>query len=221
MISWSLPIFEVMMFTGLIEEIGVVEEAIRSGDSLKLKVRADRVLKDLKVGDSISLDGACLTVTDLNTESFRVEIVEETLRRTTLGRLKRGDRVNLERAMRLSDRLGGHLIQGHVDGVGRIIRISPRGESRLIGIKLPSEFSRYVVSKGSIAIDGISMTVAEREGDLITLSVIPHTLNNTTLGLKRVGDLVNVEVDVVAKYVEKLVGGEQKLSEEWLKKLGY
>ena len=193
------------MFTGIIEEIGRV--AGRAPN--KLAVRARKVLEDLKVGDSISVNGACLTVISLGRDSFEVELMPETLRRTNLGLLRAGDPVNLERALQVGGRLGGHFVQGHVDGTGRIVEIRREEGAVLMRISAPPEIMRYVVEKGFIAIDGASITVVERRDDSFLVSLVTFTLENSTLGSKRVGDLVNLEVDILAKYVERLLEGRE------------
>ena len=213
------------MFTGIVEELGVVARRDPSGAFQRLALRASQVLEDMKIGDSINIDGACQTVVEVSGGEFAVESVEETLRRTTLGGLRVGDRVNLERAMRLGDRLGGHLVSGHVEGIGRILKREERPHNTVLTIGLPEELSRYVVPKGSIAVDGISLTVASVPDGAFAVSIIPHTLRHTTLGERRSGDRVNLETDMIAKYVERLVerpfGSTSRLSEEWLKRMGF
>jgi riboflavin synthase len=192
------------MFTGIVEELGTVDAVeVREGSS-RLVLRSAR-LDDVKVGDSIAVNGVCLTATEIGAGTFAADVMAETLRRTALGSLVAGDPVNLERAVTPSTRLGGHLVQGHVDGVGRLTRRAPAGEFDEIGITLPSALTPYVVEKGSITIDGVSLTVAGISGDDITIGLIPETLQRTTLGRRAVGDQVNVEVDVLAKYVERLL----------------
>lgn len=192
------------MFTGLVEEggsIGAVEPGERGA---RLTVLARAVLDGLAVGDSVAVNGACLTAVAVDGDGFAVEAVAETLRRTSLGALAPGDRVNLERAMRLGDRLAGHLVQGHVDGVGTVRAVRPEGESAVLEVEAPAPLLRYVVEKGSITVDGVSLTVAQRLADGFTVALIPHTMAVTTLGPQALGRAVNLEVDVVAKYVESL-----------------
>ncbi|MFQ6114032.1 MAG: riboflavin synthase [bacterium] len=211
------------MFTGIIEETGVVEDFRAQRGALLLTVSARDVLQDLKVDDSISVNGVCLTVIKISNSNFQVEAVEETLRKTTLGALQKGARVNLERSLRLSDRLGGHLVQGHVDGVGKVVAVQPQQGGRLLCVEVPKGLLKYIISEGSIAIEGVSLTVARLSDNIITISLIPHTLNRTTLGFLKVGDRVNIEVDLIGKYVERILikPGESKISEEWLQKIGY
>ncbi|HVH01078.1 MAG TPA: riboflavin synthase [Miltoncostaeaceae bacterium] len=192
------------MFTGLVEEGGRVAEVRPAGGGARLAIAASAVLEGLRVGDSVAVNGACLTAVEVSGDGFAVDCVAETLRRTALGALGPGDRVNLERPMRLGDRLDGHLVQGHVDGVGTVRAARPEGESAVLEIAPPASLMRYVVEKGSIAVDGVSLTVAERLADAFTVALIPHTMAVTTLGPGAVGRAVNLEVDVVAKYVESL-----------------
>ncbi len=213
------------MFTGLIEEIGQVRQLRREEGVQRLEIGARHVLADLDIGASINIDGACQTVVDLTAHSFWVESVEETLERTTLGQLHSGRAVNLERSLRLQDRLGGHLVLGHVDGVGRISRLEQRQRNWILSIETPAELERFIASKGSIAVDGISLTVVETGSGGFTLSVIPHTFDHTTLAQRRSGDQVNLEVDVIARYVERFLasGGspEPGLSLDRLREMGY
>jgi len=202
------------MFTGIIEEIGVISTLIRGGKSLRLSVYAKQVLEDLKVGDSVSLNGVCLTVTELGRNHFSVDAVEETLKHSNLSRLKIGDKVNLERAALLSSRLGGHIMSGHVDGLvdikGKIVRESG---FELI-LSLPKELKRYIISRGSIGVEGVSLTVARISAEGVHVAVIPHTAQHTTLGLKNVGEKVNLEVDILSKYLEGLLQAEAPESTE-------
>lgn len=191
------------MFTGLIEEVGAV--ARRSGDELTLVAKA--VLEDLAPGDSVAVDGVCLTATTLTDSTFVVRVSPETFERTTLSRLRAGDAVNLERAMALGERMGGHMVQGHVDGVGRILSIHPQGQFALWRFQAPAEVARYLVPKGSVAVDGISLTVVEPEGDTFGVALIPTTLQQTTLGRKRPGDAVNLEADMIGKHIYHYLKG--------------
>jgi riboflavin synthase len=192
------------VFTGLIEEAGRVAEVRPGPAGARLLVTAEAVTEGLRVGDSIAVNGACLTAVEVTAGGFGVDCVAETLRRTALGALAPGDRVNLERPMRLGDRLDGHLVQGHVDGVGTVRGARDEGESTLLEVVPPGGLMRYVVEKGSIAVDGVSLTVAARLTDAFSVALIPHTMAVTTLGPGAVGRAVNLEVDVVAKYVESL-----------------
>ena len=192
------------MFTGIVETLGEIT-AVETGDgSSRLTVRG-AVTHGTSIGDSIAVNGVCLTATSVEGDDFTADVMAETLRRTTLGDVKPGDSVNLERAATATTRLGGHLVQGHVDGVGRVTRRAPAGDFDEIAIALPTDLLPYVVEKGSIAIDGISLTVASLCGDDITIGLIPETLHRTTLGVRQVGEQVNIEVDVIAKYVERLL----------------
>jgi riboflavin synthase len=184
------------MFTGIVEELGEVAAM----DGGRLRVAASGVLEDAKTGDSIAVNGCCLTAVEVGPGWWEADVSDETLRRTTLGELAPGDRVNLERPVRAHDRLGGHIVQGHVDGVGEVVRPAPD-----LRVRLPRRLLRYVVEKGSIALDGVSLTVVDVLDDGVTVAIIPHTSEVTTLGAKRVGDHVNVEVDVTVKYVERLL----------------
>ena len=209
----------------MIEEVGLVRQVRRRGGFQRLEIGARRALADLSVGASICIDGACQTVVDLDADGFAVESVEETLKRTTLGELRTGAGVNLERSLQLRDRLGGHLLLGHVDGVGRIIRLQRKHRSWILEVEPPSELQRYIACKGSIAVDGISLTVVEARDKGFTVSIIPHTFNHTTLSRRRRGDRVNLEVDIIARYVERLLetGGAsgQSLTLKQLRETGF
>jgi riboflavin synthase len=194
------------MFTGIVEELGEVVALDRDGDSARLTVRGPLVVSDAVHGASIAVNGVCLTVVDVKDDAFTVDVMKETLDRSSLTGLAAGSPVNLERPVRPSDRLGGHIVQGHVDGVGRIVSREPGERWEVVTIGLPADLARYVVDKGSITVDGISLTVVEARADTFTVALIPTTLELTTLGRKEPGDAVNLEVDVVAKYVERLIG---------------
>ncbi|GAA4571021.1 riboflavin synthase [Micromonospora coerulea] len=195
------------MFTGIVEELGeVVRTTETGGDSALVAIRGPLVTSDARHGDSIAVNGVCLTVVDVDGGGFTADVMGETLRRSALGALRPGDPVNLERAAALGSRLGGHLVQGHVDGVGELISREPAAQWETVRFRLPAALSRYVVEKGSITIDGVSLTVAEVGDDWFSVGLIPTTLKLTTLGAKRPGDPVNLEVDVLAKYVERLLG---------------
>jgi riboflavin synthase len=193
------------MFTGIVEELGVVEALVDQGDAVRLTVRGPHVTVDAGLGDSIAVNGCCLTVAERDQETFTADVMRETLDKTALGALGVGDRVNLERAVTPQTRLGGHIVQGHVDGTGRILERTPSEHWEVVEVSLPTEIARYLVPKGSITVDGISLTVVEVGEESFTVSLIPETLARTTLGLKHPGDRVNLEVDVVAKYVERLL----------------
>ena len=193
------------MFTGIVEELGVVEGIEEQSDAIRLSVRGPHVTTDASLGDSIAVNGCCLTVAERDGETFTADVMRETLTKTSLGSLEIGSRVNLERAVTPQTRLGGHIVQGHVDGTGRLVRREASEHWELVEVELPSDLARYLVPKGSITVDGISLTVVEVFGGSFTVSLIPETLARTTLGLKEIGDPVNLEVDVIAKYVERLV----------------
>ena len=192
------------MFTGIVEELGEVVEIETAADSAVFTIRGPLVTQDATHGASIAVNGVCLTVVDHKDDVFTADVMQETLDRSSLGALAPGSRVNLERPVRLQDRLGGHLVQGHVDGVGTVIARRPSEKWEIVTISLPTAISRYVVEKGSITVDGISLTVTQVEDDSFSVSLIPTTLELTTLGRKGPGDPVNLEVDVIAKYVERL-----------------
>ena len=193
------------MFTGIVEELGVVEAIEDQGDAVRLTVRGPHVTVDARLGDSISVNGCCLTVAQKDGETFTADVMRETLDKTSLGALAAGSRVNLERAVTATTRLGGHIVQGHVDGTGSVVRREPSEHWEVVEISLPVDLSRYLVDKGSITVDGVSLTVVQAGDDSFTVSLIPETLARTTLGLKQAGDTVNLEVDVIAKYVERLL----------------
>ncbi|MEU5881766.1 riboflavin synthase [Spirillospora sp. NPDC047279] len=198
------------MFTGIVEELGEIEAVESAADLVKLTIRGPLVTQDAVHGASIAVNGVCLTVVDVKDGSFTADVIQETLDKSSLGGLEAGSRVNLERPVRLADRLGGHLVQGHVDGVGEIISREPGERWDVVTFSLPAHLSRYLVDKGSITIDGISLTVVEAGADRFSVALIPTTLSLTTLGDKKPGDPVNLEVDVVAKYVEKLFAGSPR-----------
>ncbi|GAA2384316.1 riboflavin synthase [Nonomuraea africana] len=193
------------MFTGIVEELGEIVSVEPHGEAARLAVRGKVVTSDAKHGDSIAVNGVCLTVVDVEDEVFTVDVMRETLSRSSLKGAEAGARVNLERAVRADQRLGGHIVQGHVDGTGALLSREPGELWDDVRFSLPRELNRYVAEKGSIAVDGISLTVTTVDEDSFGVSLIPTTLELTTLGAKRAGDLVNLEVDVIAKYVEKLV----------------
>ena len=209
------------MFTGIIEEVGRVAAIKTKGEQRRLTVSCSKVLPQLKQGDSVSVSGACLTAVGIAADSFGADLAQETWRRTSFSRLQKDALVNLELPMRASGRFDGHVVQGHVDGVGTVISFAPvaYGSDYVLVINVPSELTRYVVSKGSLAIEGISLTVATIEGTQVSVAIIPHTAEMTNLRSLRPGDPVNLEVDVIAKYVEKMMAGEKAQSSITLEKL--
>ncbi|WP_177437091.1 riboflavin synthase [uncultured Ruminococcus sp.] len=193
------------MFTGIIEEMGTVRRLNQSPNRCELELSASKVLEGTQIGDSIAVNGVCLTVIRLGEEHFTADVMPETLRRSNLGQLKPGSKVNLERAMAANGRFGGHIVAGHIDGTGKILAMQPEGNAVLVTISVTPELLRYVVEKGSIAIDGISLTVAKVSHTDFTVSLIPHTGEETTLLKHRSGEIVNLETDIIGKYVEKLM----------------
>ncbi|OKJ71510.1 riboflavin synthase [Streptomyces sp. CB02460] len=203
------------MFTGIVEELGEVTAVEQLDDASRFRLRGPVVTEGAKHGDSIAVNGVCLTVVDLGEHEFTADVMAETLNRSSLGALTTGSRVNLERPMALGGRLGGHIVQGHVDGTGHILERRPSENWEIVKISLPAALTRYVVEKGSITVDGVSLTVVDAGPDYFTISLIPTTLALTTLGIKGPGDPVNLEVDVIAKYVERLLGnGAPETAEE-------
>ena len=194
------------MFTGIIQALGQIRGMLPQGGDLRMIVAAGKLdLGDVQLGDSIAVSGTCLTVVELQRDAFAVDVSRETLDKTLLGHLRPGSPVNLEKALRLADRLGGHLVAGHVDGVGHIRDVSASGRSQVFAITAPSDLLRYMAAKGSICVDGISLTINALHGDLFMLNIIPHTLTQTTAAQWRSGQAVNLEVDLVARYVERWV----------------
>lgn len=193
------------MFTGIVEELGTVRNIQRSSEGATLEIQGSEVLTDAKVGDSIAVDGACLTIVSLTPMAFAADISAETLRRTTLGERRVGEQVNLERSLRLNDRLGGHLVLGHVDEVATICAWKNEGDASLMRVTISDNTRRYITDKGSITVDGISLTVSDVSGDSFEVALIPHTKAVTTLGMKRIGTSVNLEVDLIARYIETLL----------------
>lgn len=193
------------MFTGIIEELGSVTELVKGAKSAKLSIQASKVLEGTQIGDSIAVNGVCLTVTAMSEHSFMADVMAETLRRSSLGTLTRGSKVNLERAMAADGRFGGHIVSGHIDGTGTISNLTREDNAVWVTVSADAGLLRYIVEKGSIAIDGISLTVAYVDDSCFKVSIIPHTASETTLLLKKEGDVVNLECDIVGKYVEKLM----------------
>lgn len=193
------------MFTGIVEETGRIKEIKRGRASAVLTIEARKVLEDVKLGDSIAVNGVCLTVTDFTSYAFMADVMHETLNRSSLGALKNGSAVNLERAMKADGRFGGHIVSGHIDGTGTIASVEKDDNAVWYTVKAPGEIMKYIVEKGSIAIDGISLTVASVTDSSFRVSIIPHTSAETTLSLRKTGDMVNLENDCIGKYVEKLL----------------
>ncbi len=196
------------MFTGIVEELGSVDGIEEQPDAIRLTVRGPHVVSDAGLGDSISVNGCCLTVAERDGETFTADVMRETLDKTSLGALEPGSRVNLERAVTAHTRLGGHIVQGHVDGTGHIIGRTPSEHWEVVEISLPPGLAKYLVDKGSITVDGVSLTVVEAGSTAFTISLIPETLARTTLGRRQPGDRVNLEVDILAKHVEKLLAAQ-------------
>lgn len=216
------------MFTGIVEETGTIKSITVKPDAARIEIAAREVLNGAKLGDSIAVNGVCLTVVELTADSFFADVSAETLRRTSLKQARTGTRVNLERPLTLSSRLGGHIVQGHVDAVGSLLDVRPEGDGWVVCIGFPPELGRYIVEKGSITVDGISLTVAKLGEDWFEIAVIPHTWEVTNLSSLGRGDAVNLEVDMIAKYVERMLlphaGADAKsarLTMEKLRELGY
>jgi riboflavin synthase len=211
------------MFTGIVEEIGHVRRIERRSGYQRTTITAQRVLGEVKLGDSISLDGACHTVVDFDEAGFTVESVDETLNHTTLGKMQVGSPVNLERSLKLGDRLDGHMVAGHVDGVGTVIRRLESADNVVLEFEMAEALAPYIAKKGSVSVNGISLTVVAVTSRTFSVSIIPHTLSVTTLQAKRPGDIVNLEVDMIARYLERLTqfGYDGKLTEEKVQKMGF
>ena len=215
------------MFTGIVEEVGVIRQIRRGAHSSVLTIGAETVLSDLKIGDSVAVNGVCLTATSLGSGFFTADVMHETLRRSSLGSLTSGSRVNLERAMAANGRFGGHIVSGHIDGTGRIAATRRDDNAVWYTVETPAPLLRYIVEKGSITVDGISLTVARVDGNGFAISAIPHTVAQTVLRNRRPGDLVNLENDIIGKYVEKLLtpapetGAEGGITREFLAQYGF
>ncbi|EOD00969.1 riboflavin synthase [Caldisalinibacter kiritimatiensis] len=215
------------MFTGIVEEIGIVKSIINSYNSSTIMIEANKILQDIKLGDSISTNGVCLTVTDYDNKSFTVDVMPETINKSNLKKLKKGSKVNLERALKVGDRLGGHIVTGHIDGVGIIGEFKKDDNAIWVSISTSEDILKYIVYKGSIAIDGISLTVAYVDKKQFKVSIIPHTQHITTLVQKNIGDEVNLECDMIGKYIEKFLNlqktedSKQGLDITFLKENGF
>lgn len=210
------------MFTGIIEEKGTVERVTRGERSCRLTIRAGKIFDDLKTGDSVAVNGVCLTAAELGADTFTADVMAETMRRTSLDRLMPGSSVNLERAMQLGGRFGGHIVSGHIDGTGTILSMTREDNAVWIRIAADNSIMRYIVEKGSVALDGISLTVAEVSRGGFAVSIIPHTASETTLLERKTGDKINIECDIIGKYVEKLsIPSSGGITEEFLMKYGF
>lgn len=217
------------MFTGIIEGLGTIKEIQPAGQGKRITVEADFVLDQTKIGDSIAVSGACLTAVALTGKRFEVDVSPETLAKTTFGKAKIGDRVNLERALRLGDRLDGHLVSGHIDGMGVVKSKKPAGNAVVVTIGVAEPLLRYMIIKGSVAVDGISLTINDCDRNGFEVSIIPHTAKLTTIGFKDIGDLVNIETDMIGKYVERFITkmdgdkrtGETSIDMQFLAKTGF
>ena len=214
------------MFTGLIEEIGKISRITPISGGVRIDITASEIMDDVKIDDSIAVNGVCLTAVKINANGFTAEAVGETLKKTTLANIKEHQAVNLERAVRLSDRLGGHLVQGHVNGIAQVSNIQKLGENYFLEVEVPAELTKYIIDEGSITVDGISLTVARLTGKKVGVSVIPHTWKTTNLASLAPGYKVNIETDVLAKYVEKLLysktqNDSEPFSDKWFKEMGY
>jgi riboflavin synthase len=218
------------VFTGLIEEIGSIGTIQNIAGGIRIEILCNLILQDIAVNNSIAVDGVCLTATEIHDTGFRAEAVGETLKKSVLNTIRPGNKCNLERALKLSDRLGGHLVQGHVNGIAEIVQTTKLGDNYELKIKIPDILQSYVIDEGSIALNGISLTIARVEGNILSFSIIPHTWQNTTLQYMASGHRLNVETDVIAKYIEKLIQNRDKhstikkssnISEEWLKNKGF
>lgn len=209
------------MFTGIIEELGTLKNISHGAASAQLTIAAEKVLEDIQIGDSIAVNGVCLTVTHFTTRQFTADVMAETLDKTNLGSLPPGERVNLERALRLQDRLGGHIVSGHIDGVGTIVSLEKQDLATLVTIMAPQAVLRYIIQKGSVAIDGTSLTVVDYQADRFRVSLIPHTAHATVLGAKKVGAKVNLEGDMIGKYIEKMLTLSSDKDKETTMDLGF
>ena len=206
------------MFTGLIQSIGRIKQVSESPEGKTLAIHCPALIGDIAVDDSIAVNGVCLTAAALEADGFIAHAIHTTLEKTTLGRLNPDQRVNLELAMRASDRLGGHLVQGHVNAIGRITGITMRGNNWMIEVAFPPELRKYMIPEGSITLDGISLTIAELSAESLTVSIIPHTLAHTTLSDREAGDPMNIEVDIMAKYIENFLHADPALANAWTQK---
>jgi riboflavin synthase len=204
------------MFTGLIQEVGRIESVTTNAEGKEFVIKAPALIRDIGIDDSVATNGVCLTATQIKNDTFRVQAIHMTLEKTSIGALKQGDPVNLELSIRPTDRMGGHFVQGHVNALGKIIQIKKMGENWEIEISFPKDLRKYMISEGSITLDGISLTIAKLTGATLTVAIIPHTLEKTTLGTKKIGDQINIEVDMIAKYIENFLRFDQgSKKEDW------
>ena len=204
------------MFTGLIQEVGTIVSVTQNAEGKEFLIRAPELISEIKIDDSVATNGVCLTATKIEGDAFRVQAIHVTLEKTSLGHLKVGSKVNLELSLRPMDRLGGHMVQGHVNALGKIKKIEKTGNNWEIEVSIPTDLRKYMISEGSIALDGISLTIARLTDSSLTVAIIPHTLEKTSLSSKKVGDVLNIEVDMVAKYIENFLRfGKDKQNEEW------
>ena len=213
------------MFTGIVEEIGEIVAISKNTQGLDFDIKAEKIFDDLKIGDSVAINGCCQTVTRIKGNVFTVQAVFETVKLTNFNKLSVGNSVNLERAMQLTSRLGGHIVSGHIEGIASVVSISSQGNATIFELTYPREISKYLIYKGSIAINGISLTICELNSNSFKVSVIPHTLANTTLRSAKVGDEINIETDMIAKYIEKMIIKDDnvgsKITLDFLKENGF
>ena len=213
------------MFTGIVEELGEIESVKQNTNGLDFCVKAKKIFDDLKTGDSVAINGCCQTVTQIVEDKFYFQAVSETVKLTNLKFLKQGSKINLERAVTLNSRLGGHLVSGHIEGIGKIVAIIPQGNATVFEISAPENIMKYLIYKGSVAINGVSLTICDLAEESVKVAVIPHTISNTTFQFAKIGDEVNLESDILAKYVEKLMirddNTKSKITMEFLKENGF
>lgn len=206
------------MFTGLIQELGTIQSISTNAEGKEFIIKAPNLIKEIAIDDSVATNGVCLTATKIQGDTFKVQAIHMTLEKTSIGNLKQGDKVNLELSLRPQDRLGGHMVQGHVNALGKIKQIKTIGDNWEIEVSFPANLRKYMISEGSICLDGISLTIARLTDSSLTVAIIPHTLEKTTLGTKKVGDSLNIEVDMVAKYIENFLRfGSSEKKQEWAK----
>ena len=212
------------MFTGIIEELGIIKDFQPNFSGMDLVISCGKILEDIHLGDSISVNGCCQTVVEFGKDWFKTNLSSETLKITTFSDIKKGDKVNLERAMRANSRFGGHIVQGHIDGTSTIKEIKNDGDFFIITFNLESEISKYIVNKGAITVEGISLTISNVDKNTFSVAIIPHTFKNTTLQFKKIGDRINIETDILGRYVEKMLNQENtscKIDESFLKENGF